>query len=446
MSDTITVNNENSILSTDVFDAFLARHTELPAWLKSQKEASWKHYQELPMPHRKMESWRFANLKDLSLDPFSLAQPASGEIKAKAVEISQRHPETAGQLVFVNDDLAHEQAVSDELAQQGIVWEPLERAFAQHSEILEEFFMAQEKELGSEKFCALHTALMRNGTLLFVPANVEVKLPFMTHHWASGQGTTIFPHTLVIAKDNAKVTFVDIFNSCEKDTEQFAAGVSTLYAGNGARVEYHYVQNWNESSIGINNLTTVAHRDAHITGFGLNVGAKRSRTEGHTLIEGQGARAELYALSIAHQDQEIDQRTLQTHNAPNSYSDLLFKNALLDNAKTIFSGMIKVAEEAQQTDAYQTNRNLLLSPTAEANSLPGLEILANDVKCSHGATTGKLDEDELFYMLQRGIPKKVAQELMVFGFFEEILDKIENEDLANFLRELVQLKFKEAKH
>jgi Fe-S cluster assembly protein SufD len=301
--------------------------------------------------------------------------------------------------------------------------------------------MAQEAALGSEKFAALHTALNRNGTLLFVPENVEIELPFVSYHWASGKESAVFPHTLVIAKDNSKVTFVDVYGSDDKDSAQLACGVSTLYAGPGSKVEYHTIQNWNEASLSFNHLTTIAQRDSQIRAFGLNIGSKHARNEGHTIIDGPGSNAEIFSLTVAHKNQEMDQRTLQSHNAPNARSNLLFKNALQDNSKTIFSGLIKVAEEAQQTDAYQTNRNLLLSPTAEANSLPGLEILANDVKCSHGATTGQIDDNELFYLLARGINKSTAQQLLVFGFFEEIFEKMKNEELANFHRKLVHLKF-----
>ena len=146
-------------------------------------------------------------------------------------------------------------------------------------------------------------------------------------------------------------------------------------------------------------------------------------------------------MALADADQEIDQRTLQTHTAPHTTSNLLFKNALKENSKTIFSGLIKVDEVAQQTDAYQTNRNLLLSNTAEANSLPGLEIEANDVKCSHGATTSEIQDEEIFYMLARGIPKDAAEELIVYGFFEEILKNIEDEKLSDCTRQLIRKKF-----
>ena len=157
---------------------------------------------------------------------------------------------------------------------------------------------------------------------------------------------------------------------------------------------------------------------------------------------GAGAHVEMLSLVAADADQEIDQRTLQSHNAPHTTSELLFKNTLADKAKTIFSGLIKVSEDAQLTDAYQTNRNLLLSNTAEANSLPGLEILANDVKCSHGATTSQIDPEEIFYMNARGIDKAHAHELIVYGFFEEIIERIDCEELADNVRQLIQTKFK----
>jgi Fe-S cluster assembly protein SufD len=201
------------------------------------------------------------------------------------------------------------------------------------------------------------------------------------------------------------------------------------------------VQDWNEKTISFQIDTTVAGRDAQVQNVAVNIGAERARFESQTRIEGPGADVKMYSLTVAEETQEFDQRTFQTHKAGNAVSDLLYKNALLNKSRTIFSGLIKVAEGAQQTDAYQTNRNLLLDPTAEANSLPGLEILANDVRCSHGATTGNVDEAELFYMMQRGISRRVAMQLMVFGFFEEIIEKVDNDELAENIRQLIHKKF-----
>jgi Fe-S cluster assembly protein SufD len=151
----------------------------------------------------------------------------------------------------------------------------------------------------------------------------------------------------------------------------------------------------------------------------------------------------MLALTVAHGAQEFDQRTLQIHQAPNTSSNLLYKNALLEQAKTIFSGLIVVDPDAQKTDAYQSNRNLMLSDDAEAHSLPGLEIQANDVRCTHGATSARIPAEQEFYLQSRGIAKAQADELLVFGFFEEVLGKIENQELHDHLSEIIRAKFKE---
>jgi Fe-S cluster assembly protein SufD len=171
------------------------------------------------------------------------------------------------------------------------------------------------------------------------------------------------------------------------------------------------------------------------------LGSRRARLENTVRIDGPGADVRLYGISVATGEQEFDQRTLQIHNAGKAKSDLLFKNVLLGKSRTIFSGLIKVAPDAQQTDAYQTNRNLLLSGEAEADSMPGLEIEANDVKCSHGATTGQVNPEELFYLLARGIPLPVAQELLAEGFLEEVLSKVDDEESAAVVREMFRQKF-----
>ena len=182
------------------------------------------------------------------------------------------------------------------------------------------------------------------------------------------------------------------------------------------------------------------HGNATVRGIALNLGAQRSRTTTELRLEGEAARADLFSLTVTDGEQEADQRTVQRHVAPNASSNLLFKNVLLDRSRTIFGGSIVVAPEAQQTSAVQSNRNLILSPEAESHSLPGLEIDANDVWCSHGATNGTLDADQLFYLRQRGIPEAEARALLIQGFFEEVLSEIESAELADILREALAAK------
>lgn len=417
------------------------RTTEEPTWLAKRRAAGVEQFNALPMPSARDEMWRFASVGRLSIDGYTPTSAPSADKLDALVERSGLVSERAGRTVFVDDAQANFEGISEELAAQGVIYLPISEAIESHPELMEKYFLQESTELGSQKFFGLHASIVKAGTVLFVPKGVEIEKPFVNYYWTSTEKVAVFPHTLVIAEDNAKVAMVDIFFSDTDSNEALNISVSNIHAGAGANVFRKIVQDWNEKTVSFQLDTTVAERDAQVKNVAVNIGAERARFENQTRIEGPGADVKMYSLTVAEETQEFDQRTFQTHNAGNAVSDLLYKNALLDNARTIFSGLIKVAEGAQQTDAYQTNRNLLLDPTAEANALPGLEILANDVKCSHGATTGNVDEDELFYMMSRGIPKRTAMQLMVFGFFEEVIEKVESDELAENLRELIRNKF-----
>lgn len=415
--------------------------TNEPTWLAKRRAAGIEQFNALAMPTARDEMWRFASVGRLSIEGFNPVEAPSAEKLAALVERSGLVTERAGRSVYVDDAQANFEGISEELAAKGVIYLPINEAVVQHPELMEKYFLKESTELGSEKFFGLHASVVCAGSVLFVPKGVEVEQPFVNYYWTSGEKAAVFPHTLVIAEDNAKASVVDIFFSDTEENEALNVSVSNIHAGAGANVFRKIVQDWNEKTVSFQLDTTVADRDAQVKNVAVNIGAQRARFENQTRIEGPGADVKMYSLTVAEETQEFDQRTFQTHNAGNAVSDLLYKNALLDNSRTIFSGLIKVAEGAQQTDAYQTNRNLLLDPTAEANALPGLEILANDVKCSHGATTGNVDEDELFYMMSRGISKRVAMQLMVFGFFEEVIEKVESDELAENLRQLIRNKF-----
>ena len=412
-----------------------------PTWLAKRRAAGLDQFNNLPLPTARDEAWRFASVGKLSIDDFNPVEtPATTTLDAlteRSVLVTAR----AGRAVFVDDAPARFEGVSAELIAQGVIYLPIAEAIEQHPELMEQYFLQESTELGSKKFFGLHAATVKAGSLLYVPKGVQIANPIVNYYWTSAERAAVFPHTLIIAEDNANVSVVDLFFSETDANEALNVSVSNIHAGAGAHVFRKIVQDWNEKTVSFQLDTIVAERDAQVKNIAVNIGAQRARFESQTRIEGAGADVKMYSLTVAEETQEFDQRTFQTHNAPNAVSDLLYKNALLDNSRTIFSGLIKVAEGAQQTDAYQTNRNLLLDPTAEANALPGLEILANDVRCSHGATTGNVDEAELFYMMQRGIPRRVAMQLMVFGFFEEVIEKIDSDELADNLRDLIHKNF-----
>ncbi len=424
--------------TAEVFAAHLARVQHLPAWWLDRKRAAYARFAALPLPKRTDEGWRFSHLSGLSLDGYKLAEP----INHQQVTNQDLGAPGAGTLLLANHQLVYAEPLAAKFAEQGVIFTTLQEALLKHSDLVRPHLLAQPSKLGSEKFVALHEAFLENGAFIYVPRNVTVDLPLGVFHYASGTGTALFPHTLVVAEENAQVTIADFFRSSTGAGAQFACGGNDLYAGHGAQVTYLAMQDWSRETLSFQFNATVARRDTRVLSINLHAGARQARHESFSQLQAPGAHSEMLALTIAHGTQEFDQRTLQIHQAPNTSSNLLYKNALLDQAKTIFSGLIVVDPDAQKTDAYQSNRNLMLSDEAEANSLPGLEIQANDVRCTHGATSARIDAEQEFYLESRGINPTSAQELLVFGFFEEVLGKIANPQLHDSLAEIIREKFK----
>ncbi len=422
--------------TSDAFAAHLARLGAAPTWWIERKHAAFEKFSALPLPRRTDESWRFSDILSLSLEGFSVA-----ESSVAAVHPALNLPPAFAtpHLAFTNN-LLSTRAATDPLP-AGVIVTTLAEAAVKHADLLRAHFMAQPQKLGSEKFASLHTAFVRDGAFIFVPRGVEVATPIVIHHLAAGAGTAVFPHTLVVAEENSKVTVVDAFLSAD-GSAHFACGANDLYAAHGAQLTYIGAQAWSRDTLSFQFNSTIVRRDARVQSLNLHLGGKQARHESLSQLQAPGAFSEMLALTVADGSQEFDQRTLQIHQAPNTKSDLLYKNALRAKAKTIFSGLIIVDPDAQKTDAYQSNRNLMLSDDAEANSLPGLEIQANDVRCTHGATSSRIDPEQEFYLQSRGIRKEAADELLTFGFFEEVLNRLSSDELHAALRSLVETQFK----
>jgi Fe-S cluster assembly protein SufD len=407
----------------------------LPRWfVDAQAEAS-REFAAEPYPSRKDEHWRFSSVKNLD-GATSLAKPAAdlGARPAFEPTLDRAFPEPAGRIIFVNDQLVSCELLDDSLNERGVVFLPLEQALKVRPDLLEAHFMAQPARLGSKKFAALHKASVKAGTVLYLPPSLVVDAPFEVFHVVTGENLAVFPHTLIIADKESQVTFLDHFVSTDGQAKGFACGVNDLVLRPGSRLSYISVQDWSRQFVSVQVNSTVAEEQSSAVNLSLNFGGRYSRLESISRLAGAGARSDMLAVSIAGADQEFDQRTLQDHLQPDTTSDLLYKNALSDNARTVFSGLIKVERGAHRTDAYQKVRNLLLSDEAEANSMPGLEILADDVRCTHGATSGQVEPEELFYLLSRGIPQLKAKGLIVNGFLNEVIDRLSSGDIKTYLR------------
>src|SRR5213596_499574 len=414
---------------------------DFPDWFRDQQRAAWKQFEALPKPTRKDQAWRFANVDLLDLTAFNYGGTLADEERAAILEQSRGLDDIAGRMIFAGDELIERAVISDQLKKRGVIFQPLERAMVEHRELFGKYFMSQPAILGSAKFAGLHQALVSSGTFLYVPRGVEIELPIEIFDWLHGENASVFPHLLLVTDELAKVTVIEHFRSCNRTSPGFACGVNDLIAGPGAKVTYVCAQEWASNVIALQmNSTTVDH-DASAMSLNLHVGAKYSRFESLSRLIGEGGRSDLLAVAVAKHQQEFDARTLQDHISPRTASDLLYKNALDDRARTIFGGLIRVEPHAHFTDAYQKVRNLLLSDDSEANSMPGLEILADNVRCTHGATSGQIDEDELFYLRTRGITTKMAQRLLVTGFLNEVIERLDHPPIAEHLHRLIEEKF-----
>ena len=408
-----------------------------PGWFLEKSSAAWGEFVKLPVPSIKDESWRYSNAKKISLAELHPAAAANEHLEAEAVAASDGLSGAVGRFIFVNDRLVLSETVQ---LPEGVVCLPLEEALQSHGKWLEEHFMKRESFLGSAKFAALHLAHVKAGLVVYVPDNIELKSPIEVFHWIKGANAAIFPHTLVITGANAKVTVVDHYRS-DDGSLAFSCAVSDVIAGIGSEITYVACQELGTLGQAMHLSSTTTQKDAKVKSFQAQIGAAFSRTESVSNLVGAGSRSDMLSISLPVADQVVDQRTLQRHLAPHTYSDLLYKNALYDRSRAIFSGLIHVFEGAHYTDAYQTCRNLLNSEEAEASSMPGLEINADQVKCSHGSTSSPVSEEELFYLKARGIPDAEARRLIVLGFLQKPVSRLENDVIEAMIARRLDEKF-----
>lgn len=379
----------------------------------------------------KHEAWRFARVSRVCTEGLTVPAPAPTEIVEKCIEESRRRSFGAsGLLVFVDDALVYSE-LSEEALSGGVRFEA-ENAASNFS---------PTADLGMAIFAEQHRACARSGASLNVPAGLALAEPFAVFRWQVAGGTALFPFTRVRVGDNASVKFCEFHASVADSACSQMILRTDIEIGNGAEFARDFVQALNAEARILRMENVRAGENASLRGVDFNLGAAYARTTTELCANGRGASLEWRALNVASGSQEVDWRTIQRHTAPGASSFLLCKNALLERARTIFSGNILVEKEAQQTSSAQSCRNLVLSEEAEAHSLPGLEIDANDVRCSHGATTGTLDPDQIFYLLQRGLPESDARMLLTLGFMDEVINACAGCSVADFVREKIAEKF-----
>ena len=391
-------------------------------WLGECRLDAWQTYESLPLPTRQLEEWRYTDMSQFKLDQVGLAKPEPDEIPDAARALLDRGDQ-AGHVLSVNAAVV-EVWLEEELRRKGVILMSLAEAARMHPELVQQHLAVNALPASHSKFAALNAALWTAGVFLYVPRGVRIEKPIRVARYITEAGVAVLPRTLIVADDASHVGYVEEFASPDFKQPTLSCGGVEVIAGNSANVQYVAMQSWGQGVRHIATQRTIAGRDARVDSLVVNLGASVARVDMAASLDGPGARSEMLGLYFAQGNQHFDHNTRQDHKVPHATSDLLYKGALYDKTRAIFRGIIKVFPKAQRTDAYQTNRNLLLSNQAEATSLPNLEIEADDVRCSHAATVGHLDQEELFYIMTRGISRREAERLVVFGFFGEVLERM----------------------
>ena len=438
MSDSTAVVESAGPFTRDQVEILSTQRDE-PEWLRERRRRGHDEWSNTPMPTGREEEWRYTDIgKILKLESLQLAEerrPVAevGGLPEGLQALIDEAGESSARLVQVDASVVYRE-FSQELAAQGVIFTSLEQAVREHGELVQRYLGAALGE-DAGKFAALNDALWSGGSFLYVPKDVRVQIPVRSFRWLTGEGGSIQGRTLIVAEAFSEVAVVDELGSRDFDAQTFANGAAEIFAGEGAKVTYVSLQRWGRGVVHLTTDRLIAERDSKITTLYTTLGSDVTRAEVKCRLKGPGAHVDMLGLYLAEGTQHFDHETLQDHIAPHASSNLLFKGALNDSSRSIFRGLIRVHKGAQRTDSYQTNRNLILSGKARADSLPNLEIAADDVRCSHAATVGQLDEEEIFYLLSRGIPKVEAIRLVIFGFFGEVLSQLE---LDGVRKELVR--------
>lgn len=419
-----------------------------PGVLASRRRDAWAEYLSLPMPTTKSEEWRYTDLARLEPESFEpLARPAEREVEPvpsddlpPAVrEILEGRGVRSGTMIELDARLARLE-LEPAATEAGVVFAPIADIAGQRPELIERFLFSSDIAPMERKLWALHAAALSGGYVLFVPKNVKVEHPVHVIRWLSKANALTSTHSLIVVERGAEATVIDEYLSDDLDEGSLSLNGVEVFGGEGALVNYLGLQRYGSGVQHFSMQHANTPRDCTLNSFNVTLGADLSRCDITSHLLGPGSDSEMLALWFGDADQHFDYHTLQHHAAPSARSDLLFKGALAGSAESIFRGLIRVDVDAQLTDAYQTNRNLLLSEDSEATTLPSLEIAADDVKCSHGASVGQVDEHQLFYLTSRGLTRAQAERLLVFGFFGEVLARMPVESVRDRMTEAIERK------
>jgi Fe-S cluster assembly protein SufD len=424
----------------------------LPAWLEQRKLADLQTFADLPVPDStSMEDWRRTDVSHVDLHAY---QPAP------IVPVPKSHSRTSwersgegGALVLQQGGASTVANVPPDFAEQGVIVSTLEAAAREYPELVQKYLDHEVVPAAAGKFAALNAAFWRGGVFVHIPRGVTARLPVWAAYApaASGEPQAVLPRSLVVVDEGASLIYTDEYSggtAAQPPTagspsgrlgpaDVLSSAVTEVILGDGASIQYLVLQQWGDAVDHVATHRVHLGRDCHAELVVAATGARLAKMYMEVAMMGAGSTARISGLVIGDGRQHFDFQSLQDHFAPSCMSDLLVKGALKDEAVSVYSGLIKIRKDAQHSDAYQANRTLILSPHAKADSIPKLEIEANDVRCTHGATVGQVDAEQLFYLQSRGFSLEEAQNTLVHGFFQPVIDRIALEQVRLQIHEAI---------
>jgi Fe-S cluster assembly protein SufD len=420
----------------EIFEEFLTTRDE-PDWVTARRREALEIFEAKLAEELDPEEWKRIELRAFRPDRFQL-KPESESPPSSLSTMMQDRAEFGGAVVHVDGRCKH-QNLSDDLQAKGVLFGDLATLLRDHGDIFKPHFGTKAVLPQTDRFSAWHAAFWTGGTVLYVPKNVTVDVPLYSLISLAQENATDLSHTLVVLESGAEATLLEETASAT-DEVGFHLGAVELLLGQEARLRYVQLQNWNGKSWHIAHQAGRIAKDAALQWTVAGLGAKLAHIHQDVHLDGPGADAQVNGVTFATDRQILSYYTQQTHHAPDTHSDLLYKDVLRDKSRVIWRGMIKVDKEAQKTDGYQRNDSLILTSTARCDAIPGLEIEADDVRCTHGATAGRVDVDQIFYAMCRGLSEYEAMHMIVRGFFQKVTDRIPVELVRETLDRAVEKK------
>lgn len=413
-----------------------------PDWLERWRLQAWDSYEGAPLPDRVVHLWRYSEPEKFLIDKVNPLLPDGAEgqavdraaVMALSDKFSSEGTQNLAGLLIQQDAQAPAFALEDEWRDAGVILCDLSTAVRQHPEIIEKH-LGKQVPIEESKFAALNAALFSGGVFLYVPAGVEITTPVHALYQSGQDLAAVFPRTLVVLEEGASVVVIDEYGSAPDASTNGASprviahAVTEASVGKNARLQYVNVQNWGPRTRSHYTQKIYLGRDARAVSVGIGLGGLYNKTDVRTELRGANAYSEMIGILFGDASQHFDNHTEHLHMHGHTYSDLDFKVVLEHSARSAYTGLIRINLDAPDSEAYQENRNLLLDKECRAESIPELEILNENVRCTHGATVGPVDEEQVFYLMTRGLSRRAAERTIVEGFFAPVLDRIDDKAL-----------------